>query len=132
MIESAYKSSILRPPSQFLLLPSVSSDRVIKFLTYHPHYKYEQVSSTFSKTYPAISNYATISKCQLSLTLASFPLLADISSVKLTSQKAFKVVEDQKYLTSIQNLPEASFNLFHTIQTIDFLLAHITLLNKQL
>ena len=132
MIESAYKPSLFRSLPQFLLLPSASSDHIIKFPTYHLHYKDEQVSLTFSKTYLAISKCATISKCQFGLTLASFSLLTNISSVKLTSQKVFKGVEDQKYLTSTQNLPEASFDLFRTIQTVDFLPADITLLNKQL
>ena len=132
MIEFAYIPSLFRPLPQFLLLFNASSDHIIKFPTYHPHYKNEQVRLRFSKMYTTISKSATISKCKLSLTLASFPLLANISSVKLTSQKVFKVVEDQKYLTSTQNLSEASFDPFHTIQTVDFLPANITLLKKQL
>ncbi len=51
---------------------------------------------------------------------ASFPLLADYSSFKLTSEKAIKAVEDCKYLTSTQNLPDASFDLSHTAQTVEF------------
>ena len=132
MIESAYKPSLLRSLLQFLLLPSASSDHVIKFSTYYPHYKDEQVSLTFSKTYLTISKCTTLFKCQLGLTLASFSLLADISSIKLTSQKAFQGIKDQKYLNSTQNLPEASFDPFRIIQTVDFLPANITLLNKQL
>ena len=63
IIESAYKPSLFRPLPQFLLLLSALSNRVIKFLIYHPHYKDEQVSLTFSKTYPTVSKYVTISKC---------------------------------------------------------------------
>ena len=56
---------------------------------------------------------------QFSLTLAS--LLADYLSVKLTSQKAIKAVEDRKYLIFTQNLPDASFNLFCVAQIAKFL-----------
>lgn len=65
-------------------------------------------------------------------TSASSFLLADESSVKLTSEKTIKEVEDSKYHISIHNLPEISFNLFRTIQSANFLQADITLLNKQL
>ena len=56
-------------------------------------------------------------RTQFSSTLASFPLLADCSSVKLTSEKAIKAAEDCKYLTYPQNLPDASFNLSRAAQT---------------
>ena len=57
---------------------------------------------------------------QFSSTLASFPSLADYSSVKLTSEKAIKAAEDHKYFTFTQNLPEASFNLSRAAQTVKF------------
>ena len=50
---------------------------------------------------------------------ASFSLLANYSSFKLTSKKAIKAC---KYLTSIQNLLDASFDLSHIAQTVEFLL----------
>lgn len=64
--------------------------------------------------YILIFQYATISKQKLISTLTSFFLLADYLSDKLTSQKAVKRIEDCKYFTSIQNLPDASFDLSFT------------------
>ena len=61
-----------------------------------------------------MSKHAVIFKWQFSLTLASFSLLADYSSVKLTSEKTIKAIENYKYLTSTQNLPKVSFNFSHT------------------
>ncbi len=57
-----------------------------------------------------LSKYMVISKWQYNLALASFPLLADISSVKLTN-KAF-------------------FGFFYITQTVKFLLNDHALLNK--
>ena len=54
-----------------------------------------------------------------SLNFASFLLLADYSSIKLTNVKAIKVIEDCKYLTFTQSLPDASFDLFCTTQTVE-------------
>ena len=60
----------------------------------------------------AISKYVIMFEWQLNLTLASFPLLADYSSVKLTSENIIKAIANCKYLNSIQNLPEDFLNLF--------------------
>ena len=60
----------------------------------------------------AMSKYAAMSKWQLSSTLASFPLLADYLSVKLTSK--------------------VSFNLSRAAQTVEFLPDNIALVNKRL
>ncbi len=68
-----------------------------------------------------MSEYATMSKRQFNSTLASFLLLANYSFVKLTSEKAIKVVEDCKYLIYLQNLLDASFNLSYAIQIAIFL-----------
>lgn len=68
--------------------------------------------------------HPAIFKWQFNLTLADFFLLADYSSMKLTSEKVVKsakiMTKDYKYLTSIQNLLEMSFNLFCTIQKVKF------------
>ena len=55
-----------------------------------------------------------------SLNFASFPLLAEYSSVKLNNEKAIKVIEDCKYLISIQNLPDAPFDLFRTAPIVEY------------
>lgn len=73
-----------------------------------------------------MSEYAAMSKRQFSSTLASFLLLADCSSIKLTNEKAIKVIEDCKYLIYLQNLPDASFNLSRAIQIVKFLLNNDT------
>ena len=83
------------------------------------------LSLTLSKMCPAIfesmmSNCAAMSKWQFSLTLASFSLLADNSSVKLTIEKVIKAVEDYNYLTFSQNLLEVSFNLSCDAQIVKF------------
>lgn len=52
---------------------------------------------------------------------ASFLLLADYSSFKLTNEKTIKVVKDRKYFIFIQNLPDISFDLSHTAQIVEFL-----------
>ncbi len=67
-----------------------------------------------------MSKCAAVSEWQLSSTLASFPLLADYPSVKLTSENVIKAAEDRKYLTSTQHLPEASFDLSRLVQTVKF------------
>ena len=51
-----------------------------------------------------MSKYNALSKWKFSLTLASFSLLADYSSVQLTSKKTIKVAEDCKYLIFTQTL----------------------------
>ncbi len=65
----------------------------------------------------AMFKYNALSKWELSLTLAGFPSLADYSSVKLTSEETIKAVEDRKYLTSTQTLPEASFDFSRAAHT---------------
>ena len=88
-------------------------------------------SLTLSKMRPAISEYLAMSKCatmsewQLSHSaLASFSSLADYSSIKLTSEKAVKsakiMTKDRKYLTSTQNLSEASFDFSRSAQKVKF------------
>ena len=69
----------------------------------------------------AMSIYNALSKWELSSTLVGFPSLADNSSVKLTSEKTIKAVEDCKYLTSTQTLPEISLDLSRTAQTTKLL-----------
>ena len=64
---------------------------------------------------------AAISKWQLCLTLASFPLLADYPSVKMTSENIIKKTKDCKYFTFTQNLPDISFDLSCFIQIVQFL-----------
>ena len=66
-----------------------------------------------------------MSEWQLShLALASFSSLADYSSIKLTSEKAVKsakiMTKDRKYLTSTQNLSEASFDFSRSAQKVKF------------
>lgn len=63
----------------------------------------QPLSLFFSLT---IFECALISGLQLSLTLASFSLLADYLSLKLTDEKSIKAAKDCKYLTFTQNLPE--------------------------
>ena len=74
--------------------------------------------------YTAMSKYAAMSKWQFSSTLASFPLLADYSSIKLTSEEAIKetkiMTKDCGNLTPTQHLPEASFDLSCTAQKVKF------------
>lgn len=65
--------------------------------------------------------YTIVFEWQLSWTLASLFLLVDYSLVKLTSEHMIKAVENHKYSTSIQNLPEASFDLFYFVQIVIFL-----------
>lgn len=89
-------------------------------------FKYSLISECL-----AMSKSAAISKWQLSSTLANFPLLGDFPSVKLTSENAIKEVEDCKYLTSTQNLPEASFDFSHIAQTVEFFPDNIVLLSKK-
>ena len=60
----------------------------------------------------AILKYNALSKWELSLTLTGFFFLTDYSSVKLTSEKIFKVAKDCKYFTPIKTLLEASFDFF--------------------
>ena len=60
------------------------------------------------------------------LVLASFSLLANYLSIKFTSKRAIKLAnimtKDYKYLTSIQNLPEGSFNFFYSAQKVKFII----------
>lgn len=74
-----------------------------------------------------MSKYNALSKWKFSLTLASFSLLADYLSVKLTSKEAVKAVKGCNYLTYIKTLPKASFNLFHATQTAKLLLDNDTI-----
>ncbi len=90
------------------------------------------LSLMLSKMRPTMFKYSLMSKCstmskcaamsewQFSSTLASISLLADYPSVKLTSENVIKAAEDRKYLTSTQNLPEASFDLSRLVQTVKF------------
>lgn len=57
----------------------------------------------------------------------NFFLSADYLLIKLISEKAIKKVEDCKYHTSIQNLPNAFFNFFDAAQTAKFLLDNHTI-----
>ena len=86
--------------------------KVVLYLHSHP---LQPPSSLLSST---LSECAVMFTWQFSLNLAS--LLADYLSVKLTSQKAVKAVENRKYLTSTQNLPDASFDLSCVAQTAKF------------
>ena len=74
--------------------------------------------------YTAMSKYAAMSKWQFSSTLASFPLLADYSSIKLTSEEAIKetkiMTKDCGNLTPTQHLPETSFDLTRSAQKVKF------------
>ncbi len=92
-----------------------------------------QASSLLSLT---LSEYTTMSKWQYSSALASFPLLADYSSIKLTSDKAIKtaktITKYCKYLTSTQNLSKVSLDLSRIAQTVNFLPDNIVLLNRPL
>lgn len=65
-----------------------------------------------------------------SLNFVSFPLLADYSSIKFTSEKTIKAAKDCKYLTFTQYMPEASFDLSYAAQTVKFSLDNNALLNK--
>ena len=100
-------------------------------------------SLTLSKMHPVISEFLAMPKCmtmsewQLSLSaLANFPLLADYSSVKLTSEEPIKeskiMTKDCGNLTPTQHLPEASFDLFCAAQTVEFSPDDIALLDKRL
>ena len=88
-------------------------------------------SLTLSKMRQAISEYLAKSKCAIMSdwqfshsALVSFSLLANYSSIKLTSKKAVQsakiMTKDCKYLTSTQNLPEASFDFSCSAQKVKF------------
>lgn len=71
--------------------------------------------------------------------MASFSLLTDYLSVKLTSKKIIQIEEDYKYFISIQTLLETSFNLSYTTQigkllpnsnTISYIIYFINITNK--
>lgn len=75
----------------------------------------------------AMSKYNTLSKWELSLTLAGFPLLVDYSSVRLTNEKTIKVAENCLYLISIETLSKVFFDLFCAAQIVKLLLKNDTI-----
>ena len=55
MIESAHNPYLFWPLPKLLLLPNVLSDSIVKFVTYHPHYKDILVSNP-TRTFVCAAN----------------------------------------------------------------------------
>lgn len=136
MIKSISNFFLFQPLSKLLLLPNTSSNYVVKFAIYHPHYKNKLIGN-LTQTFICTANYLYFLYSLVNFLIASlFTCNDDIYTPQL-GQVAKKEKPPRTpliHMTDIQIklMSEVSFNFSYVPPKVEFLLDIINLLNKQL
>ena len=154
MTESTHKPFLVRPPPKLLSLPGATSDCVVKFATYHPHYKEKLriIESTYNpfllRSPPklisplrASSDYIVkIMKLPRCVPKAGKHLFAvhhphykeELRRTSAAYDPCLHYSSDKLRTIASVYQPKASFVPSHAAQTIEFSPDNNVLLNKRL